>query len=247
KSALPANTVRWGAMTLVKSPLASLPAIISSLLPADVPSVTQRLAAPLASSPSNSVRLPRTVKPGVKPDGNLLELNRPPALAPATASSLLPAEVLVVTPRLALPLASRPAKTIREMDMTNLRGRPCRPAVARGQQIKLLTLLESWERQSPACLRCQPAPRPELSVPGGAGVAEAGVGDHGGPVHLPNHDFATVVLPQDVGEAVAVEVAGAPGVPGGAGIAEADIGNHIGAVQCPDYRLAAVVLPQDVG
>ena len=50
------------------------------------------------------------------------------------------AEVLVVTPRLALPLASRPAKTIREMDMTDLRGRPCRPAVARGQQIKLLTL-----------------------------------------------------------------------------------------------------------
>src|SRR5437868_7188840 len=112
--------------------------------------------------------MPRTVKPGVKADGNLLELNSPPALAPATASSLLPAEVLVVTPRLALPLASRPANTIREMDMTDLRARPCRPTVARGQQIKLLTLLNSWGRQSPVCSSHQPG----SGVPGGAGVGD---------------------------------------------------------------------------
>src|SRR5205823_2396610 len=118
-------------------------------------------------------------KAGSKSGRNLLELNSPPALAPATASSLLPAEVLVVTPRLALPLASRPAKTIREMDMTDLPARPCRPAVARGQQIKLLTLLDCWGRQPPVCSSHQPG----SGVPVGAGIAEDGGADRIGAVH----------------------------------------------------------------
>ena len=45
------------------------------------------------------------------------------------------------------------------------------------------------------------------SVPGGAGAAEGGGADHGGAVHLPDRDVPAVVLPQNVGIAVAVEIA----------------------------------------
>jgi phage terminase small subunit len=40
-------------------------------------------------------------------------------------------------------------------------------------------------------------------------IADTGGADHIGAVHLPDHRFAAVVLPQDIGAAVAVEVASA--------------------------------------
>ena len=53
-----------------------------------------------------SARVPGTVKPGEKPEGKKLRSNSPPELAPATVSSLVPAEVPSVTQRSGLPLAS---------------------------------------------------------------------------------------------------------------------------------------------
>src|SRR5207248_2350778 len=123
----------------------------------------------------------------------------------------------------------------------------CRPAVARGQQIKLLILLDSWGRQSPACLRCQPASRPELSVPGGAGIGDAGAAEDSGAVDAPDVDLAAGVLKQDVGEAVVVVVAGALDVPARPRIAEAGGADNTGAVQLPNRGFASVVLPQDIG
>src|SRR5271169_6654770 len=51
------------------------------------------------------------------------------------------------------------------------------------------------------------------SMPGGAGVGEAGAGENAGAVHLPDHDFTARILPQDVGLAVVVVVAGPHDVP----------------------------------
>ena len=65
----------------------------------------------------------------------------------------------------------------------------------------------------------------------------------------PDRRRAVVVLPQDVGLAVAVEVAGALDVPARPRIERADgtDADRVGAVHQPDRGRAVVVLPQDVG
>ena len=68
-----------------------------------------------------------------------------------------------------------------------------------------------------------------------------------GSVDLPDVELAAVVLEQDVGAAVAVEVAGADGVPARPRIAEAAAADHARPVGLPDEDLAAGVLKQDVG
>src|SRR6266404_2683961 len=83
-------------------------------------------------------------------------------------------------------------------------------------------------------------------VPGGSGAAENGAADHGGPVHLPDRDIAAAVLPQNVGTAVTIVVAGADRVPARPRVGDAAAADHAGAVQLPDRDFAAVVLPQDV-
>ena len=67
-------------------------------------------------------------------------------------------------------------------------------------------------------------------------------------VHRPDRGLAAVVLPQDVGEAVAVVVARADDVPGWARIGtDCRAADLVKTVHCPNCRLAGVVLPQDVG
>src|SRR5712692_501417 len=87
---------------------------------------------------------------------------------------------------------------------------------------------------------------PVLAVDGG----EPAIADQAGPVEQPYTDFAsTGVAPQDVGLAVAVEVADAGNLPvrvaDGGERARAD---HAGPVEQPDKDFAiAGVAPQDVG
>ena len=66
-------------------------------------------------------------------------------------------------------------------------------------------------------------------------------------VHLPHRDLALGVLPEDVGLAVAVEVAGVGDVPIGADRADRGVGGDVVAVHLPHRDLAAVVVQQDVG
>ena len=85
-----------------------------------------------------------------------------------------------------------------------------------------------------------------------------GIGpDHGAPdqagaggVHEPGHDGAVVVLPQDVGVTIAVEVAAAFDVPGGPRVGPdhgaADRTGTSG-VDEPGHDGAVIILPQDVG
>jgi len=81
----------------------------------------------------------------------------------------------------------------------------------------------------------------------GSRVAEAAAADNARPGHLPDRDFAARVLEADVGEAVAVVVAGADHVPARPGISEAAAADHSVAVQLPDVGLATRILPQEIG
>src|ERR1700733_14727679 len=83
----------------------------------------------------------------------------------------------------------------------------------------------------------------------GIGASRA-TADPGGPVHFPDRDLAAArVLKQDVGEAVAVEVAGSDCSPGRPRIeALRPAADPRGPVHLPDRDLAgARVLKQDVG
>src|SRR5206468_4176244 len=59
--------------------------------------------------------------------------------------------------------------------------------------------------------------------------------------------FAAVVLKQNVGIAVAVEIADRPLVPGGAGVARSAAAGNRRAADHPEKGLAAVVLQEDTG
>src|SRR5207244_847200 len=77
---------------------------------------------------------------------------------------------------------------------------------------------------------------------------DIGSADDIGSVHQPDAGRPVIVLPQDVGLAVAVEIARAFDVPGGAGIgADIDGRGGRGPVHQPDAGLTVVVLPKDVG
>src|SRR5438552_2107831 len=84
-------------------------------------------------------------------------------------------------------------------------------------------------------------------MPARPGIAETGAADDAGAIQLPHHDCAARILKPDVGEAVAIVVAGAHGTPARPRIAETGAGDHIGPVELPDHNVAAVVLPQDIG
>src|SRR5689334_21687878 len=86
-----------------------------------------------------------------------------------------------------------------------------------------------------------------LDVPGGTGIAEAAAAHYTGAVERPDRRLAIVVLPQDVGFAVAVEIPGPDDVPARPGIAEAGAGDGGRPVGLPHRRLAAVVLPEKIG
>src|SRR5207302_7136345 len=74
----------------------------------------------------------------------------------------------------------------------------------------------------------------------------AGAADHGGPVQFPDNPFARVVLPQEVGIAVTVEIAGRDHLPTRPGVADDGVGNDGGPVHLPYGDLTIIVLPQDV-
>jgi hypothetical protein len=57
-------------------------------------------------------------------------------------------------------------------------------------------------------------------VPGWVGVAEGAAGDHAAAVHLPDIDFAAVVLPHDVGITIVLEIASPDRVPARPGFTE---------------------------
>src|SRR5205814_7189354 len=67
-------------------------------------------------------------------------------------------------------------------------------------------------------------------------------------VHLPKHGLAIAgAPPEDVGEAVAVEVANALDVPLEGNGVEVDVNQLLRAVHLPEHRGAVVVAPDDVG
>ena len=100
---------------------------------------------------------------------------------------------------------------------------------------------------SPSALK-SPVPTAFQLGPGlGPSAAPA---DDVGPVHLPDRDLPVRVLPQDVGMAVAVEVARADLVPARPGVGGEDLASAsdlAGRVHLPDGDLAVVVVPLDVG
>src|SRR5262249_61261562 len=65
-------------------------------------------------------------------------------------------------------------------------------------------------------------------------------------VHLPDSRRAVGVLPDDVGFAVAVEVARPDRTPGRAGIADSARGEEREAVHLPDTRESVGILPKNV-
>src|SRR5579863_2724572 len=81
-----------------------------------------------------------------------------------------------------------------------------------------------------------------------AGERLTAPGNLSGPVHLPDRDLAAYVLPQDVGKAVAVEVARSDRMPARPGIgAHGPAADHVRSVHLPDRGLpGARVLEQDV-
>ena len=66
-------------------------------------------------------------------------------------------------------------------------------------------------------------------------------------VHQPDHGRAIIVLPENVGVAIAVEVADAHGVPARSRVRQSPGSNDAGAVHQPDHRCAVTVLPENVG
>src|SRR6476659_7341841 len=66
-------------------------------------------------------------------------------------------------------------------------------------------------------------------------------------VHFPHRDGAGgVVVPQDVGTAVTIEVAGVGDVPGGAGRTHDLVAGDLSSIHLPDRNRAVVVVPEDV-
>src|ERR1700737_3071526 len=79
-------------------------------------------------------------------------------------------------------------------------------------------------------------------------IADQHFGVCGGAAHQPDRRLAIVVLPQDVGVAIAAEIAGADYVPARSGVRpDQHLAERGGAVHQPDRRLTIGVLPQYVG
>src|SRR6185312_7194737 len=78
--------------------------------------------------------------------------------------------------------------------------------------------------------------------------AEGPAADDAGPVHFPDHGLPVArVLPENVGVAVAIEVAGPDRGPARPGIGDGPAADDAGPVHLPDRHLPICVLPQDVG
>src|SRR5204863_65409 len=75
---------------------------------------------------------------------------------------------------------------------------------------------------------------------------EIDVGELGPAVHLPEHRGAVVVAPDEVGLAVAVEVAAPLDVPVGRDLVEVDVDELGAAVHLPENRGAVDVAPDEV-
>jgi hypothetical protein len=66
-------------------------------------------------------------------------------------------------------------------------------------------------------------------------------------VHLPHRDLALGVLPQDVGFAVAAEVADGGDVPVGTDRSDRSVGSNMVAIHLPHRDLAAIAVQENVG
>src|ERR1700730_8343299 len=88
-----------------------------------------------------------------------------------------------------------------------------------------------------------------VDMPGGARIAaDQPFKGRGGAVHQPDRGLAIGLLPQDVGFAVAVVIAGADNLPARSRVGpDPLLAERGGAVHQPDRRLTVGVLPQDVG
>src|SRR3712207_4404428 len=77
---------------------------------------------------------------------------------------------------------------------------------------------------------------------------DGGAGNHLRAVHEPHPHLAVVVLPENVGATITVEVRGADGMPTRTRVRPDErTGDHLCAVHEPHPHLTAVVLPQEVG
>src|SRR5206468_837923 len=84
-------------------------------------------------------------------------------------------------------------------------------------------------------------------VPARPQIAETAAADDAGALQFPDENLAARILQTDVGEAVAVVIAGPDDVPVRPGIGDDAAADHARAVHFPDGNRAVGVLPQDVG
>ena len=116
-----------------------------------------------------------------------------------------------------------------------------------------------WRRPSPTGAPCRLASRSRMSreavagevrdlprSPRSPGLAITVLPMTFGPIHLPQHQRAGVVAPQDVVAPVAVEVAGVLDVPVVRQRARPSSSGMIGAIHLPQHDGAGSVAPQDV-
>ena len=103
------------------------------------------------------------------------------------------------------------------------------------------------------CQRMSALPSPLKSpvardVPARSRVRQTPASNEAGAVHQPDRGRAVAVLPENVGLAVAVEVAGPRDVPARSRVRQSPASNEAGAVHQPDRELRAVIgLPENVG
>src|SRR5437763_1718216 len=78
-------------------------------------------------------------------------------------------------------------------------------------------------------------------------VTNHGAEDNAGTVHQPDSGPAIVMLPQHIGLAVAVEIAGTFNVPSGTGNgAHQSLAQYACSIDHPDLGLTVVVLPDEI-
>ena len=102
------------------------------------------------------------------------------------------------------------------------------------------------------CQRMSDLPSPLKSAAAatchvGPAIGKDGAASERGAVHGPDRRQAAVVLPKNVGLAVAVEIGRRSDMPRGPNIGKDGAASDRGAVHGPDRRQAAVVLPKNVG